>query len=79
MVRLPALPLPALPLAAVTRTRHLAVTALLAVAPHGGQRTARRNAWAGMSAGAAVARARREADEALRAASAVGEARARAR
>ena len=33
--------------------------------PHGGQRLARRNAWAGMSADAAVGRARREANQAM--------------
>lgn len=38
---------------------------LLTTLPAGGQRTARRNAWAGMSANAARARARREAAEAL--------------
>lgn len=38
---------------------------LLTALPGGGQRTARRNAWAGMSADAARARARREAAEAL--------------
>ncbi len=44
--------------------RHLAWAAL----PDGGQRVARRNAWAGMSADAARSRAQREADEALAAA-----------
>ncbi len=38
---------------------------LLTALPGGGQRTARRNAWAGMSADAARSRARREADAAL--------------
>ena len=43
-----------------------AVQALvLAVLPHGGQHTARRNAWAGMSSDAARGRARREADAAV--------------
>jgi hypothetical protein len=41
---------------------------VLTVVPGGGQRTARRNAWAGMSAGTARARARREADAAVAAA-----------
>lgn len=41
-------------------------TVFLAVVPLGGQRTARRNAWAGMSEGATRARARREADAAVR-------------
>ena len=38
---------------------------LLALAPHGGQRVARRNAWASMSTDSARARARREADAAM--------------
>jgi hypothetical protein len=38
---------------------------LLTALPGGGQRTARRNAWAGMSADAARSRARREAEAAL--------------
>ena len=37
----------------------------LAVLPHGGQRSARRNAWASMSADASWARNRREADAAI--------------
>lgn len=41
---------------------------LLAALPHGGQRLARRNAWAGMSEQAVRSRAQREADAALRAA-----------
>jgi hypothetical protein len=44
---------------------------LLAVArlfPEGGQRTARRNAWAAMSSNATLARDRREADAAIAAA-----------
>lgn len=44
---------------------HLAQQLLLAVLPHGGQHTARCNAWAGMASDAARARARREADAAL--------------
>ena len=44
--------------------------AVLALVPHGGQRTARRNAWAGMAEGAQRARARREAAAALAAATA---------
>ncbi len=38
---------------------------VLAVVPHGGQRSARRNAWASMSSDAARARSRREADRAM--------------
>lgn len=50
---------------------HLARTATtlqslaVAVLPHGGQRSARRNAWAAMSSDAVRARARREADLAM--------------
>ena len=39
---------------------------MLTVLPDGGQLTARRNAWAGMSSDAARTRARREADLAFR-------------
>ena len=62
---------------------HVLQTAVLALLPHGGQRAARRNAWAGMSSDAATARARREADRALAvaavrgSAAAPGQARAR--
>jgi hypothetical protein len=41
---------------------------LLLALPSGGQATARRNAWAGMSANAARARERRQAEAALAAA-----------
>ena len=37
----------------------------MTVLPHGGQRSARRNAWAAMSEGSARARARREAEVAM--------------
>lgn len=37
----------------------------LALLPHGGQRSARRNAWASMSSDAARARSRREAEEVM--------------
>ena len=37
----------------------------LVAVPHGGQRGARRNAWASMSADAALARSRREAEAAM--------------
>jgi hypothetical protein len=43
----------------------LAQALLLAVLPHGGQLSARRNAWAGMVDDAQRARARREAETAL--------------
>jgi len=48
--------------------QHYATTAqafVLAVVPHGGQRSARRNAWASMSQDAATARARKEAGSAM--------------
>lgn len=38
---------------------------LLALLPHGGQQHARRNAWIGMSAGAARGRERRQVEAAL--------------
>ena len=38
---------------------------VLSVIPHGGQRSARRNAWASMSSDAVRARGRREADAAM--------------
>ena len=38
---------------------------VITVLPHGGQRDARRNAWASMSADAQLARQRREADAAM--------------
>ena len=47
----------------------LAQSLLLTVAPHGGQHVARRNAWAAMVADAQRGRGRREAAEALDAAS----------
>ena len=40
----------------------------LTVLPHGGQRSARKNAWAAMSADAVLARSRREAEAAVAAA-----------
>lgn len=43
----------------------LVLDLLLIALPGGGQRTARRNAWAGMAADAARTRARREAEAAL--------------
>jgi len=46
------------------RPTALARTLLLVSLPAGGQETARRNAWAGMSEGATRARSRREADAA---------------
>ena len=40
----------------------------LTVLPHGGQRSARKNAWAAMSADAVLARSRRDAEAAVAAA-----------
>lgn len=56
------------------RAATLTGSVVLAALRDGGQRTARRNAWVGMSSNAVVGRARREADLAL----ALSEARARA-
>lgn len=47
---------------------HLVLTTLSRFFPEGGQRTARRNAWAAMSNNASRARDRREADAAISAA-----------
>lgn len=58
--------LPALP-----RPFHLLAlgqAAVMAALPHGGQRIARRNAWAGTSADSARGRAQREAEAAVDAA-----------
>jgi hypothetical protein len=46
----------------------MVLTALSRLFPEGGQRTARRNAWAAMSSNASRARDRREADLAIAAA-----------
>jgi hypothetical protein len=48
--------------------QHMVLTALSRLFPEGGQRTARRNAWAEMSTNASRARDRREADMAIAAA-----------
>jgi hypothetical protein len=50
------------------RAVQLSQSALLVVVPHGGQRGARSNAWAAMTADAQRSRAHREADAALAAA-----------
>ena len=49
----------------LTRTLTNLESVVLTVLPHGGQRSARRNAWASMSADNARAKARREADSAM--------------
>lgn len=50
-----------LPRLTLINSRELAMTLL----PHGGQRAARQNAWAGMSADLAMSKARREAEAAM--------------
>jgi hypothetical protein len=50
----------------LSRLQDLALTLM----PHGGQSTARRNAWSAMSADATLARSRREAELAVAAAAA---------
>ena len=55
-----------------TTVQSLAITLL----PHGGQRSARRNAWASMSSDAVRARSRREADIAMSRAVAMSQQRA---
>lgn len=57
--------------------RATATELLLLLAPHGGQLTARRNAWSAMSDDAVRARARQEAAAALARAGAAREALAR--
>ena len=49
----------------IARAASLTTTVLLTALPHGGQRTARRNAWASTSSDATRARGRREADAAM--------------
>ena len=49
----------------LTRNARLLESLLLTVLPHGGQRDARRNAWAAMSADSQRARQRRDADRAM--------------
>jgi hypothetical protein len=68
---------PTLPFKPVSLKRNLATfeSLCLAVMPHGGQRSARRNAWASMSSDAARARNRREADAALQRAQVRAQAR----
>jgi len=55
-------------IAPLPRTTSRLQSLALLVLPHGGQAVARRNAWAGMSADAAIARERRQAESALAAA-----------
>ncbi len=61
--------LPLLPVGQLVRTADTARTVTFSLAltmlPHGGQRSARKNAWASMSEGSARARGRREAAAAM--------------
>jgi hypothetical protein len=50
---------------ALTRNATNLQSFVLTVLPHGGQRSARRNAWASMSQDAVRARAQRDADAAM--------------
>ena len=52
-------------LGTVRRSSRTVEGLVLLALPHGGQQSARRNAWASMAADSARARARREADAAL--------------
>lgn len=54
-----------MPVTSVRRSTQVLQSLILTVAPHGGQSTARRNAWASMSEGAVLARGRRDALAAL--------------
>ena len=58
------------------RTVTLAQSLVLLLVPHGGQHTARQNAWAGMSADAARGRDRREAQAAVELAASARQVRA---
>ena len=58
------------------RTVTLAQSVVLLLVPHGGQHSARRNAWAGMSADAARGRERREAKAAVELATSARQVRA---
>ncbi len=58
-------PFPSLPVPSLARSVPLTQTLLLALLPHGGQHTARRNAWSAMATDAGRARARRDAAAAL--------------
>jgi len=49
----------------IARTATNVQSLVVAVLPHGGQRSARRNAWASMSADHVRAKARHEADAAM--------------
>ena len=49
----------------ITRATGTVESLFLAVLPHGGQGTARRNAWRAMSSDVVQARARREAEQAV--------------
>jgi hypothetical protein len=54
-----------IPSRSITRNATNLQSLFLTLLPHGGQRSARRNAWASMSQDAVRARAQREADAAM--------------
>ena len=54
-----------IPTLSMKRNLRTLESVFLTVLPHGGQRDARRNAWASMSADSQLARQRREADDAM--------------
>jgi hypothetical protein len=58
------------PLIPLARSANRLQDLTLTVLPHGGQRSARRNAWSAMSSDAVLARSRREAEVAVAAAAA---------
>jgi hypothetical protein len=60
----PSVPHPRVP-APLNRVPDVARSLFLMAQPHGGQRSARQNAWAGMSDNAARSRARAEAEDAM--------------
>jgi hypothetical protein len=61
---------PLVPLIPLARSATRLQDLTLSVLPHGGQRSARRNAWSAMSSDAVLARSRREAEVAVAAAAA---------
>ena len=68
-----------IPSLSLKRNVSLLETLFLTVLPHGGQRSARQNAWASMSSDNARAKARRDADAAMERAVARTAARTAAR
>ena len=68
-----------IPSLSLKRNLSLMETLFLTALPHGGQRSARQNAWASMSSDSALARARRDADAAMERAVRLAEHRAERR